>query len=199
MSLDHIRYCWPDILIRAKAALPTVGAILDRAEPLDLVAGRLEVGLALDTADQVAALTPDRLSILAEAVEQETGLDIVAVSLAWAESGEPVPPPSEEAAPPEEPPVEKRKAATGRDPLAELHGENIRYNLLIRKPPGMGRAKLAPWWERRQRREALVRKRRQDRARKAAEETEADVERPENETLAQTNPGSIDFSSESKA
>lgn len=202
MSLDAIRYTWPEILIRAKAALPPVAALLDGLQPQAFDAGRLVVALAPDVANQVAALTPDRLASLASAVEKETGLDVILVSLEFAEAGPgpaPAPPAPADAPSPDPEPAEKpepdpppktRKAAKVRDPLADMEGEQIRYNLIIQTPPGMPQERMAPWWERRERREKMVRERRAARAKAEAEA--AEVAPAENETLVQTDPGLLE-------
>lgn len=225
MSLDAIRYAWPEILIRAKAALPPVAALLDRLQPQAFAAGRLAVALTPDVGDQVAALTPDRLAALASAVEQEIGLDVIVVSLEWAEgetgpapaspdpddapSPDPEPADNSEPDPSQEgkrirtpaevaadarrtgrPPTKAPKVAKSRDPLADMEGERIRFNLLIQKPPGKGYGKMAPWSERRGRREKMVRQRRA--ARTKAEAEAARVAPVENETPVQTDSDLID-------
>ena len=179
MSIDAIRYAWPEILIRAKAALPPVADLLDGVRAQSFDAGRLVVALPQETANPETVLTPDRLGVLARATEQETGLDVLMVSLRLA-GGELVPSaPAKESKPkakakaepdPESEPESKKKKEkpAPRDPLAELEGEQVRYQLMIPPPEGEPAQEMVPWWERRPLREKIVREHKAARAKEEA-------------------------------
>lgn len=172
MSLDAIYYAWPEILTRAKVALSDIADLLDSVHPQEFSDGRLEVSLAPDAADQVADLTPDRLGALASIIEEEAGLEINSVSLESAEGWTASKP-------------EPKPKKVPRDPLADMEGEQISFELRIKKPPGLEAEDMIPWRERRPRREKMVKERRAARA-------EAEAEAAEDETLVETDPALID-------
>ena len=176
MDIEAIRATWPAILERAREYLPALEPLLEGAVPARLDGSRLMIALPAERAVYATILASSgRLSVVARALEAETGQHF-SVELESVQQAAPPPPPPETDVPMAgepsqviEPPVEgddepvvkagrvakPKKEKKARDPLADIRGEQIRYLLEFNPPAGESLDDLAPWWERKAKREAL--------------------------------------------
>lgn len=173
MNIEEIRAAWPAILDRALEYLPALAPPLEGAVPARVDGSRLMIALPAERAVYATILASSgRLSVVARAIEAETGQRLL-VELEPVHRAAPPPTPPEtdvpmagepsqavepQAAAEDEPvraAAKPKKERPERDPLANIRGEQIRYLLEFNSPPGESPDDLTPWWERRAEREAL--------------------------------------------